>query len=75
MKTNGGIYNLIPFFVEFKNQYLPLAELKTLIENANSKLLENIEEYNSLAKDLSVPLTTMTSKRLSYLPTLISVGE
>ena len=76
MKTNGGIYNLIPFFVEFKNQYLPLAELKTLIENANSKLLENkVEEYNSLAKDLSVPLTTMTSKRLSYLPTLISVGE
>ena len=76
MKTNGGIYNLIPFFVEFKNQYLPLTELRTIIENVNSKLLENkVEEYESLVKDLTIPLTNMTSKRKSYLPNLISVGE
>ena len=32
MQTNGGIYNLIPFFVEFKNQQLPFSEIKTLID-------------------------------------------
>ena len=76
MQTNGGIYNLIPFFVEFKNQHLPFSEMKTLIETANNKLLENkVDEYESLSSDLSIPLSKMTSKRLSFLPTLISVAE
>ena len=76
MQTNAGIYNLIPFFVEFKNQHLPFGEIKTLIETANNKLLENkVDEYNTLSSDLSIPLSKMTSKRLSFLPTLISVAE
>lgn len=76
MQTNGGIYNLIPFFVEFKNQHLPFSEMKTLIETANNKLLENkVSEYETLSSDLSIPLSKMTSKRLSFLPTLISVAE
>lgn len=76
MQTNAGIYNLIPFFVEFKNQHLPFGEIKSLIETANSKLLENkVDEYESLSSDLFIPLSKMTSKRLSFLPTLISVAE
>ena len=51
-------------------------EIKTLIERANSKLLDNkVAEYKTLSADLSIPLSKMTSKRLSFLPTLISVAE
>ena len=76
MKNDKGLYNRIPNFVDFKQDLVPLDDVKTMIEEINTNIEENkMEEYDSKKREIEPIMQTMTATRLSYLPSIVEIGQ
>ena len=76
MKKDNGLFNLITMFNNFKNDMVKLPDIIQTVARTN-KLLETnkIEEYTKSKSALEQVFSKMTSKRQSYIPTLLDVSE
>lgn len=76
MKKDNGLFNLISMFNNFKNDMVKLPDIVQAISRTN-KLLEinKLEEYTKSKAEIEQVFSKMTSKRQTYMPTLLEVSE
>ena len=76
MKKDNGLFNVIPMFNNLKNDMNKLPNIIQAISRTN-KLLEinKLDEYTKSKSKLEEVFSGMTSKRQTYVPTLLEVSR